>query len=312
MIEIGGSVFLQVFLGLLFVLVLYFITLVVLSIDSLVTFPSFQVKQREETTIRTGNATSAQLAKTRLNTVFPFKKNYARIARSVNGTTGTQFTYQFWLKVKDGNTRGAFKDLVLLLKGDNKKYKLGYYKRDGTKIAKPESEEPAKYMIKCPLIKFNSNYKTLRVEFNTNNHPDTGIDINLDKSVSLGDDARRTNPLSMLPLDWVMMTFVFEENYSVLEGNENGIRFTFYVNDTPVQTNTAATDPILRSNFLKQNDGDLFLLPNFEGNGDIFEMSDIKYFNYARTDAEIKSDFKKRAKTLADSVHSPNMFTSVR
>lgn len=296
----------QIFLALVVILVIYIVTLVVLSIDSLVTFPSFSVKRREESVIHTGNANSAQLAKTRFNTVFPFKKNFVRIPQSVNGTTGTQFTYQFWVKVNDSGS-SAFRDLVLLLKGDNALYKLGYYKRDGKRVN--EIEEPgAKYMIKAPLIKFKDSYKNMSVEFNTNNHPDVAIDINLDK---VDEDSRRKNPLALLPLDWTMLTFVFEENYSVQEGSENGIRFTFYVNDVPIQTNTASTNPILRNNFLKQNDGDLFLLPNFTGASNILEMSDIKYFNYARTDLEVKGDFQKRVNTLTDGANRPNLFTSI-
>lgn len=306
MIEVGGPVFLQIFLALVVVIIIYIITLVVLSIDSLVTFPSFSVKRREETVIRTGNATSAQLANSRFNTVFPFKKNFVRIPHSVQGTTGTQFTYQFWMKVTDSSS-SAFRDLVLLLKGDNAKYKLGYYNRDGSRVQ--EIEEPtAKHMIKAPLVKFKDGYKNMSVEFNTNNHPDVALDINFDR---MDEDSRRKNPLAMLALDWVMLTFVFEENYSVFEGAENGIRFTFYVNDIPVQTNTASTNPILRNNFLKQNDGDLFLLPGFDGSSNILEMSDIKYFNYARSDLEVKADFQKRAKTLTEGAVTPNLFTAV-
>jgi hypothetical protein len=305
MIEISSSVFGQLLLAFVVLLILYIVTLIVLSIDSLVEFPSFQVKQRETTVLRTGNATSGQLAKSRMNTVFPFKKNYVKIPQSVNGTTGAQFSYQFWMKVNDSTA--DFKDLVLLLKGDDKKYKLAYYKNDGSLIEKDE-EDPSKYMIKCPLIKFKNSYKNMTVEFNTNNHPDMSIDIDMDR----GDfDSRRKNLLTLLPLDWVMLTFVFEENYSAQEGTENGIRFTFYVNDIPVQTNTASTNPLLRNNFLKQNDGDLFILPNFDGSANILEMSDIKYYNYARTDTEIKSDFQKRAKTLTEGANTQNLYTSL-
>jgi hypothetical protein len=103
---------------------------------------------------------------------------------------------------------------------------------------------------------------------------------------------------------------VFEENYSQTEGTENGIRFTFYINDIPFQSNSGSTDLILRNNFIKQNDGDLFILPNHDTKNDILTMSDIKYFNYAKTDSDVRYDFEKRAKTFADSEKSQKLFTS--
>jgi hypothetical protein len=309
MIEIAnfGWIFTQILLAFLVVLILYVITLIVLSVDALLIVPSYKVKQREESVIRTGNASSAVLAKTRFNTIFPFAKgNYVKIPQSVNGSTGAQFTYQFWLKVNDTNDDN-FKDLVLLLKGDDKKYKTGFYEMGGEMNLIQDSQESPKYMIKCPLIKFKDSYKNMVVEFNTNKHPDVQIEINMDKK---DDDMRRKNLLSLLPLDWFLMTFVFEENYSQTEGTENGIRFTFYINDIPFQSNSGSTDLILRNNFIKQNDGDLFILPNHDTKNDILTMSDIKYFNYAKTDSDVRYDFEKRAKTFADSEKSQKLFTS--
>jgi hypothetical protein len=146
------------------------------------------------------------------------------------------------------------------------------------------------------------------VEFNTNNHPNAKINIDLDKG---DDETRRKNLLSLLPLDWFLFTFVFEENYSMQEGSENGIRFTFYLNDIPLQINSGSTDIQLRNNFLKQNDGDLFILPNFESNIDILSLSNVKYFNYAKTDTDIKADFQRRAKDLGEQIRSQNLYSSM-
>ena len=303
----GKSVFIQVLFALLVVLIMYVITLIVLSVDSLLVVPSYKVKQREEVVIKTGNNSSALLAKTRFNTVFPFYKgNFVKIPQSVNGTTGAQFSYQFWMKVNDPKDDN-FKDLILLLKGEDKKYKVGYYNYSGDMSLLPEKTDGPKHMIKCPLIKFKDSYKNMVVEFNTNKHPDVQIEINMDKG---DENSKRRNLLTLLPLDWFMMTFVFEENYSQTEGTENGIRFTFYINDIPFQTNTGSTDVILRNNFIKQNDGDLFILPNHDAKTDILTMSDIKYFNYAKTDAMVRQDFERRNKSFADSERSQSIFTS--
>jgi hypothetical protein len=125
------------------------------------------------------------------------------------------------------------------------------------------------------------------------------------------DETRRRNLLSLMPLDWVLMTFVFEENYSLQEGSENGIRFTFYVNDIPLQTNSGSTTPVLRNNVLKQNDGDLHLFPGFKGDN-LLQMADIKYFNYAKSDVEVRRDFERKAKTLSQSDSTQNLYTSVQ
>lgn len=303
----ANSMFTQVLLALLVVLIMYILTLIVLSVDSILVVPSLKVKQREEVFIQKGNASSAVLAKTRFNTVFPFYKgNFVKIPQSVNGTTGTSFTYQFWMKVNDPKDEN-FKDLILLLKGEDKKYKVGYYNTSGDMSLLPNKTDGPKHMIKCPLIKFKDSYKNLVVELNTNKHPDVQIEINMDKNDS---DARRRNLLSLLPLDWFLMTFVFEENYSQTEGTENGIRFTFYINDIPFHTSSGSTDALLRNNFIKQNDGDLFILPNHDAKTDILTMNDIKYFNYAKTDAMVRSDFEKRNKSFADSERSQSIFTS--
>lgn len=314
MIELNkpGWFLAQVVLALVVVLILYVLTLNVLSTDALVAVPTYKVKPREETVIVSNKSmTSGALANTRFNTVFPFTKGkgkagtgaFARTPQSVNGTTGNQFTYQFWMKVNDVNA--DFKDKVIMLKGENKLYKLGYY--DPVKLTRlPEKDESPKHMIKCPLIKFKDSYKNLVVEFNTNNHPDVQVDINMDNT---SEENKRRNLLSLLPLDWFLFTFVFEENFSVQEGAENGIRFTLYVNDIPVQTNNGSTDDILRNNFLKINDGDLFILPGFEAS-EALEIKSFSYFNYAKNDDEVRSDFESGARSISDSERTQRVFTS--
>lgn len=314
MIELNqpGWMAAQIFLALIVILILYMITLTMLSADAIVSVPTYKVKPREETIIVPNNAmTAGVLANTRFNTVFPYVKGkgkagtgaFARTPESVNGTTGTQFTYQFWMKVNDVN--GDFKDKIIILKGENKKYKLDFYDPVSLKLIPEKSKKP-NYMIKSPLIRFNKSYKNLVVEFNTNNHPDVKIEIDMD---SKNEEDNRRNLMSLLPLDWFLFTFVFEENFSVQEGAENGIKFTFYVNDIPVQLNSGSTDEILRNNFIKPNDGDLFVLPGFTSS-EALELRNMRYFNYARSDNEIRSDFETGARSMSDSERTQGVFTS--
>lgn len=292
MIEINfGWVFLQVLLSFLVLLILYITTLVVMRIDSLVIEPTFKVKQREETNITNQQMTSASLSKSKFNTVFPFKNDYLKIANSVNGTTGTQFTYQFWMKVNKTNEK-AFQDLVILLKGDNRKYGANFYDPQTLKLI-PYLRQDADYFIKCPLIKFTDSYRNLAVEFNTTKHPNVTIPISLD---GIDPKQERKNLLTLLPLEWFLFTFVFEENYSVKDGIENGIRFTFYLNDLPIAISTGSTDLMLLDNSLRLNDGDLYLFPNYQSDDNLLTMDGMKYYNYAKTDSDVKSDFNRGRK----------------
>jgi hypothetical protein len=298
MIEINnaGWIFFQIVLALVILLILYIITLVVLSIDSLVTYPSFTVKQREETTILRGQATSATLANMRYNTIFPFRKDFVKIPQSVNGIEGAQFTYQFWMKINDTNADN-FKDLVLLLKGDNKKYKIGYYDYEEPNALIKQHTTKSDYMIKCPLIKFVDNYKSLVVEFNTNKQPSQSIKINLGGKDT---ESQREDPLTLLPLDWSLLTFVFKENIAM-----GGIKIQFYLNGKP----SGGGD--VPDNFLKQNDGDLYLLPNLMSKKDVLSLGDIKYYNYARNDMEVIDDFRRGTRSYSVDERSTNIFSGL-
>ena len=127
----------------------------------------------------------------------------------------------------------------------------------------------------------------MKVQFNTTKSPFTEIDIKMNPD---GDTTRR-NILSLLPINWYMMTFVFEDNYSVVDSAENGIKMTFYLNDIPYQINSASTETALRHNYLKQNDGDFHLFPNPTTGGDFLRLGNLKYCNYAMNGDEVRKSF---------------------
>lgn len=306
MLEINfGWVFLQILLAFIVMLILYITTLVVMRIDSLVIEPTFLVKQREEAIIANEQTTAATLSKTRFNTIFPFKNDFIKISNSVNGTTGTQFTYQFWMKV-NATDESAFQNLVILLKGDSRKYGANFYDPKTLKLI-PYLKQSPDYFVKCPLIKFTDSYRNMAVEFNTTKHPNVKIPISLD---GIDPEQKRKNLLTLLPMEWFLFTFVFEENYSVKEGIENGIRFTFYLNNIPVVLATGSTDFMLMDNSLKLNDGDLFVLPNYQSDNNLLTVAGMKYFNYAKTDSDVKSDFSRGMKTFKVAT-SQNLYSSV-
>lgn len=306
MIEINfGWVVLQLLLAFIVLLILYITTLVVMRIDSLVIEPSFKVKQREETQIVANEKSAASLSKTRFNTLFPFKKDFLKIPKSVNGTTGTQFTYQFWMKVNNTNEK-AFQDLVILLKGDTRKYGASYYDPKTLK-AIPYLKQAPDYFIKAPLIKFTDSYRNMAIEFNTAKHPNVQIPISLD---GIDPEQNRKNLLTLLPLEWFLFTFVFEENYSIKDGIENGIRFTFYLNSIPVVIATGSTDIMLMDNSIRLNDGDMYLFPNYKSDDNLLSIAGMKYLNYAKTDNDVKSDFSRGMKTFKVG-STQNLYSSI-
>jgi hypothetical protein len=107
-----------------------------------------------------------------------------------------------------------------------------------------------------------------------------------------------------------LFTFVFEENYSVKDGIENGIRFTFYLNDLPIAISTGSTDLMLLDNSLRLNDGDLYLFPNYQSDDNLLTMDGMKYFNYAKTDSDVKSDFNRGRKTY-NVGNTQNLYSSI-
>ena len=154
---------------------------------------------------------------------------------------------------------------------------------------------PADYAIKAPLIKFGSSYRELIVQFNTNNVPNYQVDIVMtppESSAAYVPGLPRRNLLSIIPLNWFLFTFVFEDSYSVLDSSANGIKMSFYVNDFPYEIVSANTDPLLKNNTLVQNDGDLYLFPNLTSVGDFLEIADLGYFSSALQPDDIRKTFQ--------------------
>lgn len=290
------SLTLQIVLALIVVIILYIVTLVVLGLDSIVVSRSSDVRPQESTTIIDGYAPVSYLMRRQYNTINQFSPNFMKIGRSVNTQGGAQFTYQFWVRVDDPNDK-FFRDLTILLKGDNRKYKMGIYDKDNFTFIKrvPEKqlgmlEDQGDFLIRCPLIKFVDSYRRMRVQFNTANNPLTTIDINMDPSKGVD----RRNILSLLPLNWYLMTFVFQDNISYANMQENGINFQFWLNDVAYQENGASNMSSLRNNTLKQNDGDLTLFPEMdEGrSGAFMRLGNVAYYNYALNEDDIRATFK--------------------
>lgn len=282
----GLFIFLQVLAAIIIVLVLYMLTLAVINMDALVIDFDSKVKQNQKINIISGFAGISRLAGRSYNTINPFADNFKKVAKSLNDHGGAQFTYQFWMKIEDTNADN-FKDLVILMKGDNRKFNRALYNpKSNEKIG--GSEVSNEYLIKCPLIKFGKTYKEMKVEFNTNRNENVSLSVNMEGS---SNPLYRKNLLSLSPGNWYLISVVFEDNFSFASGSENGVKVTLYVNDFPYQVASAATDPLFRNNTLKQNDGNLYLFPNAQQPSEFIKLGNIAYYNYAASQAEISNTF---------------------
>lgn len=284
---------LQILLASLVIYIIYIFSLVMLNINSIVITNFKKVVPDEIINIVDGYASTNFLSKKSFNTYNTFASNFKKIGRSVNTRGGAQFSYQFWIKIND-TTESNFNNLIMLLKGDNRKYQLVYYDPNISLSNNVTTSEQLSdltvndYIIGCPIIKFKDSYTNLNVTFNTINNPLTSIDITMSKTST---QQTRRNVLSLLPLDWYLFTFVFQDNYDPLSSFENGIQFQFWVNDFSVQQNNATDTPSLRGNTLKQNDGDLFLFPNLTNNNNFMNLGNIKYYNFALKYPDISKTF---------------------
>jgi hypothetical protein len=293
------NIAIQIIVALILLLIMYIITLAVLNIDALISKPSLVIKQKEITTIVDGFAGPSFLQGLRFNTINPFVTNYKRIARSANQSTGVSFTYQFWLKVDEPNN-DYFKNLVLLLKGDKNKYTVGYYKQSGGVTGNQYTlakKLPPDMYIACPMIGFGNTYKEIVVRFNTLNDIHKEIRINMDNDK---EPSARKNLLSLLPINWTLLTFVFQDNYSFAENYENGIKFDFYVNDTAYWPENSSSNPnMLKNDSLRQNDGDINFLPYSNTYNEFMRMGHVRYYNYAVTSGDVQSTFLNGPPTYA-------------
>jgi hypothetical protein len=224
--------------------------------------------------------------------------NFRKIGRSVNTAGGLQFTYQFWIKISADTTANDIKDRIILHRGSQQKFSSGIYKYDSaSKTYNKIEEKPSDIVIKCPLIKFGQSKDEIEVIFNTQNDPNLKITMSSNNGTS---STGRRNMLSLLPLNWYLMTFVFQDNVDATE-KVNGISFKFWLNDVQYYDVNASNESKLKLNFIKENFGDLFVCPsgtssdNKPVNFDTSKVSigNMKYFNYAVQTEEITGTFLK-------------------
>lgn len=281
-----AQVVVQVVVGVLVVYAVYRLSLWVLRRDKLVVDARSDFNPKRETLVVDGYAPTDLLADRQFTTLNPRSPTFRALPRSFNRKGGAQFTYSFWIYLRntsDENVAGK----TILLRGDRTPFSYLRTTPDrrtaadrltgaAGAVTQQVSNRPT---VACPLIRFGDDYRSLVVQFNTLERPDESVEITSFDAAS-DDPGLRHNVLKLIDNAWVLFTFTFEDNVAINDF-EDGIVVKFYVND--FLYNTAK----VRS-ALYQNSGNLHLFPTWGPDGSPTgqtvrdaRIADVRYFNYA-------------------------------
>ena len=187
------------------------------------------------------------------NTTNINSSNYVKMSKSVNNPNGSEMTYSFWLNKKSA-TLGDYQNKVLLLKG----------------LKNTET--------KCPLIRFGEESNQIYIEFNTSGGK---------QEICIGENCNPATQLGITDGDkWFLITIVLKDFRNPEDNFEEGINVLIYLNGSLVNSGT-----VIKGQTLKTNNSPLYILPKMNSTdyralpGTI---CDLKYFNYALDQVEIK------------------------
>jgi len=272
-----AGILVQIVVGLLIVVFIYWISLKVLRSDSLLQ-QSSDPNVKMITDIISGFAQSSQVANQSFNTVNTYSSSYITMRPSSNIKGGAQFTYSLWLNVADAS-KGKGK--AIFIRGDNTKYHYNAKNvTTGTTVAAVD------HVAFCPMLEFGTNPMDFNVKFNTANNMNETLSV---QGSNTGDNVYRKNMMGLLQGQWFMISLVFEDNIPINDF-ENGTSVKFYVNNVLYQSGAYAS-------MLKQNNGNLFLFP--DGSIDQCQISNFKYYNYALGQADVEANYREGPSKVA-------------
>lgn len=285
----------QVLVGVLVVYAVYRLSLWVLKKDKLVVDARNDFDPRTETKIVDGYAPTDLLADRDFDTINPQSKSFRSLPRSLNRKGGAQFSYSFWINLKDTSPKNVAHK-VILMRGDRQRYSFSRTPNTTIDAGAPDNKirvnaDAKQYtfnevLVKCPLIRFGEDYKSLVVEFNTLDNPNEKVEISSFDSAS-DDPSLRHNVLKLIDNAWVLFTFTFEDSVAINDF-EDGIIVRFYVNDFMYNVSKVRST-------LYPNNGSFHLLPTWNGEGlaggEVLRnarIADVKYHNYALSSPAVK------------------------
>lgn len=268
---------LQVVVGFVIVLFIFYFSLWVMQKDSLVATQSANLTdQKHQVLVIDGYIDSSQIAKKSMNTVNPNVVGYVPLPRSYNRMGGAQFSYAFWLFVGDTASAGL-RNKDILLRGEDREYRYRKTTADGSRTLSTNQE----IVTKCPRLRFGETFKDFVLEFNTQD--EITHSVNLTAVAQATDVTIRHNLLELIQQKWVHFAFSMEDNVPINDF-ENGVVVRFYVNDILYYTHRVSSK-------LRQNNGDLLLFPAGAVPG--CRIADLTYYNYALGFQEVKAAFSQ-------------------
>lgn len=273
-----ASALIQVVVGVIIIVIVYYISLYAMRQDSLLASKAHEAvtNAKQETLVLDGYIDAPQIARKSFSTVNPVDPSFVPMPRSYNRMGGAQFSYAFWLYLGDTHASNvAGKDIFL--RGDARKYYVKKTEEDGTPLYVKED-----YAVKCPRLRFGDSFKDLVLEFNTQD--DIHHAVNLTSVEHATDTTLRHNLLDLIPKKWVYITLAFEDNVPISDF-ENGVVVRLFVNDVLYFTHRVHSA-------LRQNNGDLYIFPNGQDVHDC-RIGNFKYFNYAVGFQEVKAAYAR-------------------
>lgn len=302
----GFATIVQIIIGVIIVIVLYAVSMAVLRMDEAVQDSVSGVMRKQKRMLLDGYVDSSVVSEHSWNTVNQGAPNYVHLSRSFNRKGGAQFTYSFWLKMRNTdptNIRGR----TLMLRGDPRAYTW----TKETKVPGSTNKSVARQtmhgvMIKGPRIRFGDTFDSLVVEFNTVANPDEQFVITPRQEFGHGDAATEADPshrynfIKLSQKRWTLYTFTFEDNVAINDF-EDGVVVRFYINDELYNSyRTRGT--------LKQNNGNLYALPGPQPIPGA-NIGNLTYYNYAIGPQEVAGIFKagppKHAASLGQAGSEP-------
>lgn len=289
-----GSVFLQVFLAI--VLVIIFLVIGFLTYNSeMLNAVRDSGKTRIVTPLFKGIIDLKGFRDGEFSTLDgtdPTDPSFRNLADSVNQQAGTEFAYNFWLYL-DPRTQAlknsaspvsgktTFKpdmgltsdQLILFMRGSNKVVTYNKMCNDNT--------TKSDVFVKCPLVKLENGADVLTVEFNTTESADAVIANSRNTCSETSTNWSNINSykigikgMSNIKKQWMMVTVVIQGTYPsdplVLR---NKARCTIYVNGSQQLDKyvdgklVTSTDPEERKtpSIVRTNKGNLYVNPVLEG-----------------------------------------------
>jgi len=329
-----GSIFLQVFLAVVIVIILLVIGFFVYNKDAMTA-----VVQAGKTQIMTPIFTGIKDLATSRNEVYntldgtnPLDPNYRNLGNAVNQQSGAEFTYNFWLyqdstkaglKAATTTAEAASKtartfgsptfglntdQLILFMRGDSRAVSYNT-------LCAPATKKDV--YVKCPLVKLEKGGNVLTVEFNTVGSPEAVIENsrNICNQKSTNWDFINSYKIGVTNMskydqEWIMVTVVIQDTYpSDPLPIRNKARCTIYINggvELDKYVDGKFNPKPSELSMVKQNQGDFYVAPQitYDTNKTTFLpatralkgvcIADLTYYNYVPTSDDIQNWFARQ------------------